>query len=212
MPRLERPIDPSDTRPLAGFARDLRALRHQKGNPPYAALAAKTRYVPTTLSKATDGRRLPTLDVTLALVSALGGDTTTWEQRWHALAFAQAAASAAPTASGRTSLRPVRPEAANTPAEFVREMRLLHVYAGKPSLRDMNNRVHGELPPSTLSDALRNTSLPSYRVLRLFLTACRLPTASHTEWEDTWKRLTADPTDLEQPPATPHRPALRLAG
>jgi hypothetical protein len=46
----------------------------------------RAHYSATTLSDAAGGRRLPGLSVTLAYVAACDGDTTVWEQRWHAVA------------------------------------------------------------------------------------------------------------------------------
>ncbi|MFD8497847.1 helix-turn-helix domain-containing protein [Amycolatopsis sp. NPDC059657] len=72
--------------PLAEFAADLRHLREQAGSPPYRELAQRAGFAPSTLSDAAGGRRLPSLKVTLGYVQACGGDTDSWEQRWHALA------------------------------------------------------------------------------------------------------------------------------
>lgn len=85
MPRPERPLEQGDTA-LIRFATDLRNLRERAGGPAYRQLAATAHYSTTTLSDAAGGRRLPTLAVTLAYVSACGGDTGLWEQRWHTLA------------------------------------------------------------------------------------------------------------------------------
>nr|WP_173080042.1 DUF2690 domain-containing protein [Phytohabitans rumicis] len=42
-----------------------------------------THYSRTTMAQAVSGRAFPTLDVTLALVRACGGDATEWERRWR---------------------------------------------------------------------------------------------------------------------------------
>jgi helix-turn-helix protein len=82
MPRPERPIDPSQG-PISHFAADLRKLREKAGGPSYRKLADSAHYSRATLSDAASGHRLPTLEVTLAYVSACGGDTEQWRERWH---------------------------------------------------------------------------------------------------------------------------------
>ncbi|GAA3688840.1 helix-turn-helix protein [Lentzea atacamensis] len=85
MARKERPLDEGDS-PLLRFAADLRTLRRAAGMPTYRRLAALTHYSAATLSDAAGGRKLPTLDVTLAYVRACGGDEPSWERRWTSLA------------------------------------------------------------------------------------------------------------------------------
>ncbi|MEU2390571.1 hypothetical protein [Streptomyces sp. NPDC007369] len=91
MARKERPLE-GDDGPLLRFAAALRRLRHEAGSPPYRRLAARAHYSVATLSEAAAGRRLPSLDVTLAYVRACGGDTGEWERRWHAVAAELSAA------------------------------------------------------------------------------------------------------------------------
>lgn len=69
---------------LAAFAEGLRALRRTAGNPSLRAIESAVHYSRTTVSDATSGRTLPSLPVTLALVTFLGGDPVEWEQRWQA--------------------------------------------------------------------------------------------------------------------------------
>ncbi len=85
MPRRERPLDPGDGE-LLRFAGDLRRLRREAGSPTYRTLADRAHYSPAALSEAAGGRKLPTLDVTLAYVRACGGDAEGWRRRWNALA------------------------------------------------------------------------------------------------------------------------------
>ena len=85
MGRPQRPIPDDDTSPEAEFARELRRLRESAGNPTLAHLARRTGYSDTTLSAAMSGRGRPSLDVALALVTALCGDGAAWEARWRAL-------------------------------------------------------------------------------------------------------------------------------
>jgi WD40 repeat protein len=84
VPRAERPIDAEDGL-VAEFAADLRRLREKAGKPPYRELARRAHFSSTTLADAAGGRKLPSLQVTLAYVRACGGDPEQWEARWHAL-------------------------------------------------------------------------------------------------------------------------------
>ncbi|MET9633691.1 helix-turn-helix domain-containing protein [Lentzea sp. NPDC006480] len=85
MPRRERPLGPEDS-PLIRFAADLRLLRQRAGSPTYRELSKLAHYGVTTLSEAAAGRELPTLAVTLAYVTACGGDPDEWRARWEELA------------------------------------------------------------------------------------------------------------------------------
>jgi len=68
---------------LLRFAGDLRRLREQAGGPTYRELATRAHYSAAALSEAAGGRKLPTLAVTLAYVSACDGDTAGWMARWR---------------------------------------------------------------------------------------------------------------------------------
>ncbi|MEV6844046.1 WD40 repeat domain-containing protein [Actinoplanes sp. NPDC051411] len=83
MPRPERALDSTDG-PVSALALELRALRSGAGGPAYRELARHTAFSATTLAEAAGGRRMPTLEVTLAYVKACGGDLAEWEDRWQA--------------------------------------------------------------------------------------------------------------------------------
>ncbi|WP_439658594.1 nSTAND1 domain-containing NTPase [Lentzea sp. HUAS TT2] len=95
MPRPERPVDPADG-PIAAFAADLRKLRAEAGGPGYRELAVRAGYSAAALANAANGRRLPSLAVTLAFVRACDGDCVEWEQRWRC----EAAATTTPDEGG----------------------------------------------------------------------------------------------------------------
>ncbi|GIG85892.1 hypothetical protein Pen02_08280 [Plantactinospora endophytica] len=78
------------------FAAGLRLLREKAGSPGYRELARRAHFSATTLSEAAGGRRLPTLAVTLAYVTACGGDPAEWEARWRQLARDEVPAPAGP--------------------------------------------------------------------------------------------------------------------
>ncbi|QOC93147.1 helix-turn-helix domain-containing protein [Micromonospora craniellae] len=103
MARAERPLDPT-AGPVQAFAAELRRLRDAGGRPTYEALARRAHRSASSLSEAAGGRKLPTLDTTLAYVRALGGDETEWTDRWQATAGAQAADGA--TAAGEATGTP----------------------------------------------------------------------------------------------------------
>jgi hypothetical protein len=224
MGRREAPID-QDYAPLAAFARDLRDLRTRAGDLPYRALERHARYSASTLATAASGNRLPTLEVTLAYVRACSGDLEFWTQRWKRLYAAlekeRAWLLAVPPSPGedgspaRPSARPVAeplgtvpdPTVANTPAEFIEQMKLLRVLAKNPSLHEMSRRVDAlgrtgmRLPVSTLSDALRRQhQLPPWKLVLAFLHACGAAHACR-HWEAQWARLAAAQQDLSYVPA-----------
>ena len=84
MGRREKPIDPAGG-VLARFAAELRELRVRAGSPTYRELALRAFYSASTLSQAASGLVVPSRAVTLAFVSACGGDAAEWDRRWRAL-------------------------------------------------------------------------------------------------------------------------------
>src|SRR5262245_21303795 len=88
MGRPERVLEPDGSH-LTDFAIALRQLRRNAGSPGYRELARITHYSPSTLSSAASGRSLPTLEITLALVDACGGNRDDWARRWHEIAETQ---------------------------------------------------------------------------------------------------------------------------
>lgn len=87
MPRDENPLaEGSD--PVLEFARDLRLLRVKAGKPTYRALSLQAHYSEAALSQAAAGRKLPSLAVALAYVSACGGSVQEWERRWREVSAA----------------------------------------------------------------------------------------------------------------------------
>ncbi|MEO3751149.1 helix-turn-helix domain-containing protein [Streptomyces sp. B6B3] len=82
MGRQERQLDP-DAGEVQRFAAQLRELRREAGGMTYRAMAERTPYTVSTLSRAAGGERLPSLPVTLAYVAACGGDPQEWEARWR---------------------------------------------------------------------------------------------------------------------------------
>ena len=85
MARPESPLG-AEWDGLQAFAADLRALRVSAGNPPYRELGKRANYSAAALSEAANGRKLPSLAVTVAYVVACGGNRAEWESRWRSLA------------------------------------------------------------------------------------------------------------------------------
>lgn len=75
VPGVGRRETPVPDGPLHDFAQGLRRLRAQAGSPTYRELSRQAGYSYSALSDAAAGRRLPTLDVTVAFVRACGGDS-----------------------------------------------------------------------------------------------------------------------------------------
>ncbi|WP_229914212.1 helix-turn-helix domain-containing protein [Streptomyces capitiformicae] len=69
--------------PVQRFALELRKLRQDAGGLTYRALARRTSYTVSTLSRAAGGEQLPSLQVTMAYVQGCGGDLEEWERRWR---------------------------------------------------------------------------------------------------------------------------------
>jgi hypothetical protein len=80
MARRERPI--SAESPLAEFATGLRELCSQ-ARIKYRIMEDITYYSHDVLSRAANGKKLPTWDVTRAYVAACGGDVVEWRARWE---------------------------------------------------------------------------------------------------------------------------------
>ncbi|WP_097320167.1 helix-turn-helix domain-containing protein [Paractinoplanes atraurantiacus] len=68
---------------LRGFADDLRRLRVKAGITSQRLLAPRAFLSHTTVWAAERGEELPSLDVTLAIVKACGGDQEEWDRRWR---------------------------------------------------------------------------------------------------------------------------------
>ncbi|WP_209445702.1 helix-turn-helix domain-containing protein [Streptomyces roseochromogenus] len=85
MARARNRPDP-DAGPLERFAYDLQVLREKSGALDYRSMARRVGCAPSTLSTAAAGKRLPTLETTLAFVCACGGGLEAqaeWTRRWE---------------------------------------------------------------------------------------------------------------------------------
>ncbi|MEV6423501.1 helix-turn-helix domain-containing protein [Streptomyces sp. NPDC051662] len=104
MGRQESPLDPAQGT-VQRFAFELRKVRQQVDGMTYRAMARRTGLSAVTLSQAAAGRKLPTLEVLLAYVSACGGDGEEWERRWHEAVGEEAAQEPPPENAGDSPYR-----------------------------------------------------------------------------------------------------------
>lgn len=82
MGRTETPVDPLEG-PVTRFARELRKIRQEAGNPTYREMSRVAHVPAPTLSRAAAGRRLPGLVAVRAYAQACGQDPGAWEERWR---------------------------------------------------------------------------------------------------------------------------------
>ena len=78
---------------------------------------------------------------------------------------------------------------ATTAAEFITQMIRLRARAGI-SLRTLNLRSGGRLPPSTVSEALRRDRLPRLELVLDYARACGIRDDAIGEWERSWNVIT----------------------
>lgn len=81
----EKPLTGQADCPKVIFALALRALRDSIGKPPYSVLAKKVHFSKDTLSRAANGKRRPTWEVSEAYVQACGGDVDHFKQLYRRL-------------------------------------------------------------------------------------------------------------------------------
>lgn len=80
MGRPQQPLERDGT-PVREFAFWLRDLRKRSGLT-YSQLAKSAHYATSTVQEATAGRRFPTLKLTVAFVTACGGNVSEWRAYW----------------------------------------------------------------------------------------------------------------------------------
>lgn len=207
--------------PLAVFAGGLRTLRAAADSPTYEQMARYVQFQPNTLSTAANGRRLPSLAVTLAYVRACGGDEAEWRQRWERTRDLLSAAETVqvarpgrlgPAPEGPATVvarrRKAEPEpcaevaAADDALSFVKQMHILRYRAGGPTYRQLARRARQRglsLPHSTLADALRGARMPRWPLVEAFVLACHAD-AELPDWRSAWIRIMAD--GVQPDPAT----------
>ena len=178
-----RPEKPLSTKsgPLDELASELRDMRELAGLT-YCELAAETGKVVSTLTSAVAGKRLPSWSVVRAWVQACGGDGDIVLGLYQR---ACAAAGRSAPARDLAGVVPPDPAAATTAAEFITEMIRLRAWAGI-SLRTLNLRSGGRLPPSTVSEALCRDRIPRCELVLDYARACGVRDDAIGEWERSW--------------------------
>jgi transcriptional regulator with XRE-family HTH domain len=204
MGRRRAPVGPCDRR-LEALALWLDEQRQRSGLS-YEDLVRKTSYSESTLRRATRGQTVPAQNVVLAYAAACGADALTAEKLWLA----------ARRRAGRASgARPIMlmPELVRSFPQIHSVMAAYRLRAGEPSLRDMNRRARGKLPPSTMSRVVRGEAHPSRSHFLAFMSACDVPDAALSAWGEAWDRASQG-TQHHQPasarlgpPAVPAPPA-----
>ena len=182
--RPENPLSP-DGGPVAELARELRRMRN-RADLTYRELAAKTGRAPSTLTAAADGQRLPSWPVTRAWVQACGGNGNAVLDLYERARTIVGRPAPSPDLSAG---KPPDPAAAATAAELLAQMAQLRVWAGNPSLRTLNRGSGGRLPPTTVSEVLRNmrkNSLPRRELVLDYVRACGISDDAIREWERAW--------------------------
>jgi transcriptional regulator with XRE-family HTH domain len=182
------------------LAQWLRTLRERSGLT-YSQMAHKTAelHLPVsiaTLSRADEGRTVPTWPVTEAYTRACGGSVRTVERLWlradaNRPGRRVGAAPAVP-ASGQ-ALRYI-----TECSELLVAMRRLRLRAGSPSLRELERRAMrgpvSHLPRSTLHGVLAGERDCTERVLVEFVRACGAGPDEEAEWLAALRRVHAGGT------------------
>ncbi|MCX4411567.1 helix-turn-helix domain-containing protein [Streptomyces sp. NBC_01764] len=186
MGRPEKDLPPTRNRGLLELASWLRALRAAAGLK-YAALADRTeetgrRFTATTLQRAADGRRIPTLRVVEAYAQACGATATEARKYWRAArAFHRPPPKTFP-----------KPRLINDSVELRTALYAVYVKAGALPLREMDRRAqHGRLPRNTLSRMLSGGTMLKRAQLKAFLEVCEVPEREHPDWLEAWDRAWA---------------------
>ncbi len=214
--RPENPLK-TDSGAIADFAGELRRMR-KRAKLTYRELSAKTGRSPSTLTAAADGKQLPSWQVTLAWIQECGGDRDTVLRLYERACAETGRPAPGPDLSGE---EPPDPATASTAEEFLGRMIRLRVWAGDPSLRTMNQRSSGRLPPSTISEALRRDSLPRRDLVLDYVRACYVvrvgyaPDRAVRDWERAWniiKSREKRPTPADPEAGVLARQATRVLG
>lgn len=184
--------------PVAELARFLRRQRrHAKLT--LRQMADRTRVCSfSTLSRAANGRKVPSRAVVVEFVRLCGGGP---HEQAEALRLWKQARSRArhriPTLEPAMPLRDVA-----SPADLVAAMRDARIAAGMPSLRELESQAKKmglSLARSTLSDALTAPRGPSWRLLEAYVRACGVPDDDLWQWHTAWQRANGrvDTADLD---------------
>ncbi|MFF1918203.1 hypothetical protein ACFVYE_43140, partial [Streptomyces sp. NPDC058239] len=90
----------------------------------------------------------------------------------------------------RTEVGETAPVEARNTREFVQALRDLHIWAGKPSMRELEARTGSHVSKSTFHKMLNEDRLPRFDTLEAFLKACKVE--YREAWIRKWRLLTRD--------------------
>jgi Helix-turn-helix domain len=229
MPRPEKKI--TGDGPVADLAHELRELRIRAGRPTYRKMAQNARYSASVLAAAAAGNHCPTWQVVEAFIQACGEQyDAAWRSMWVQAQKAAArrtpvqrrTAPGAPEAgtsphrhpAARRVTLPPDPWQARTPEEYVRQLRALRAWAGKPGVKEIGRagvelglvydpgtaHWRGDLvPSSTVYDTLnpRRAALPKPQIVQMIVRACH---ADVEVWTAAWQALAMRAFEAENPP------------
>jgi transcriptional regulator with XRE-family HTH domain len=190
--RPENPL--SGYNPMTALAAELRELRAH-ADFTLRELTDLTYYSIATLSFALSGKKLPSWDVTAAIVVACGGEPEDYRRRWESAvhyfgAMEERRASAADFGVEHLGLdRAFLPTGVETTEQFMERIRLVKISAGDTPVRALARKAH--VGATTMQDFLTNKNgvMPTLRMVVKFLIACGLPPGAISEWEHVWRRL-----------------------
>jgi transcriptional regulator with XRE-family HTH domain len=157
----------------------------------------------SSISRFEDAQRLPSESTLQALVSVLQGAGA--DLSWDLMREIHDRARKEPEKELRNNFLSVGMEtgepdlaAVRTIHDYAEALRELHVWAGKPSMRDLSRRSGGLASKSTFSKMLNDDKLPRFDILESFLKACG--SQYRQAWIRKWRQLarTQDPTTIER--------------
>ncbi|MGY2025775.1 helix-turn-helix domain-containing protein [Nocardia gipuzkoensis] len=149
MGRRRKPV--AEGSPVGRFAARLRDRIDQDPTLTYRKMAEQVNYSHSTLAEAVSGKKLPTWDVTLAVLQSCEADEEEireWKQYWHATHRLGARfspipeeeltteAAPEPDTAGDDSWRP-RPDRIRTFDDLAYELRRFRLAVGNPTLREL---------------------------------------------------------------------------
>ena len=159
----------------------------------------------SSISRFEDAQRLPSEDTLQALVLALqeaGADLS-----WNLMQEIHDRARKEPEKELRNSRHAVGMERETGEPDlmgvrdvrgYVEALRELHLWAGKPSMRELAYRADGRASKSTFSKMLNEDRLPPFYLLEAFLSACAVQ--YRQAWIRKWRQLarTQDPSTAQR--------------
>ncbi|MEU6236283.1 helix-turn-helix transcriptional regulator [Kitasatospora sp. NPDC047058] len=222
MGRLNTGALAEQVKETVALAQWLRKLRERSGLT-YSQMAQKTTELAlpvsiATLSRADEGRTVPTWPVTEAYTRACGGSVRIVERLWLRADANRPGRKKRGAVTVPTSGQALRYITERSELHFA--MKRLWLHAASPSLRELEARaVHNgvsQLPRSTMHGVLAGERDCTERVLIEFVRACGVALEEEAEWVEALRRVNAYqraggvPLSVEQRLADAEAEILRL--